>query len=233
MSVDYCGIPEHDDDCLCDVVIPHPTGWVTDAVKDMWLGYEIVDMMGYRDEWDDDDILRYLQDLTYAKDHWAGALFEEQPKHGKTAPALLRQEIARRLQSSETKSIADVCEELGLSHKSLMYVLFTGRRMMPMQELLEFESDVRNRVFPSAYGLGIKYGMPYKSAHKLHSYWGVPYGVGERRPPETVVMDEILLSTPDIKYSEVAEQVYKRTGIVVQIDRVRTRKYLLRKNNKL
>lgn len=234
MSVDFCGVAEHDDDCLCDVVIPHPTGWVGDAVQDMWLGQEIVDMMGYQQEWDNHAIVSYLEDLVYAKDNWARGMFLLNSSKGQIDHNDMRKEIARRLQSSESKSIVTVCDELGLSHGDLIKILFMNRRNIPLETILEFERDVRNRTFPSAYGFGIKYGMPYKSAHKLHSYWGVPYSDSQdRRNPETVLMDELLAVKPPLSNREISDIIYEKLGVRVRYDRIRERKYILKKTHRL
>lgn len=177
-----CGVTSHDDECLCDVVIPHPTGWVDCAVQDMWMGQEIVTLMGYTVEWEPVDIVAYLRALTYAKDNWARAEYENTVRVGTTAPAILRDKIRGRLQSMDNPSIFQVADELGLDHDSLMFVLFTNRRHMSREELEGFERDVLERKFTSPHGLGVAYNMPYKSASKLHSYWGTPF-----RPRESTV----------------------------------------------
>ena len=62
-----CGVAEHDESCLCDVVITKPLPPLKecfrDAVEEMWMGRELCDLKGYCAPWTDEKILNYLDDL--------------------------------------------------------------------------------------------------------------------------------------------------------------------------
>lgn len=177
-----CGIIEHDAMCLCDVIIPHPTGWVDDAMLDMWMGEEIVAMRGYTTPWEPEDILKYLNDLVYAKDNWErmSQRFEVPADEKFTWAGKMRQEIKQKL-SDGTSSITGVMEELGLDMDDMNYLLFTNRRFWTVEKLVEFEQSVVTSKHSSPHGLGVEFDMPYKSASKLASYWPASFRIKVRK----------------------------------------------------
>ena len=167
-----CGIIDHDATCLCDVIIPHPTGWVDDAVQDMWMGEELVRMRGWTTPWETDDILGYLADLVYAKDNWArvSQTFEVPADEKATWSAQVRQTLRDKLRDG-TSSITEVMDELRLDMDDMNYLLFTNRRFWTLEKLVQFEQSVLAGKHSSPHGLGIEFDMPFKSASKLASYW--------------------------------------------------------------
>lgn len=232
MSIEHCGVLEHDDTCLCDVVIPHSTGWVTDAVRDMWMGLEIVDIRGYDRLWDDDSIINYLQDLTFAKDRWEQSLPNVNLSTSDDRFSKYRETLRRRLQSPDAPSILDVAKELGINYSELMYVLFTNRHYMPRDQLLEFESDVRNRRFHSAHIMGKKYGMLRKSTKKLHSYWGVPFANKmDMRTDDQILVDELVHNSPELKATHILDILVREYGSDCNqtVDKIRYRRHYLLK----
>lgn len=62
-----CGIIEHPESCLCDVVITNPLPPLRDCFKDgveeMFMGKEMCEVRGYGIPWTDETILNYLEDL--------------------------------------------------------------------------------------------------------------------------------------------------------------------------
>jgi hypothetical protein len=76
-----CGVPEHNAECLCDVIIRQPLppleDCIKDGVSDMWFGREVCDMRGYSAPWTDETILAYFEDLTKFYD-----AFHYQQPHG-------------------------------------------------------------------------------------------------------------------------------------------------------
>ena len=236
MTIDNCGVLEHEEECLCDVQIPHETGWVDCAIQDMWMGQEIVNLFGYEAEWDNETIFAYLENLVFAKDRWVQQGCDVHLNHGQTTQAKLRSEIRERLQSDEHPSIIAVAKDLGLKHDELVKILFMGRRYMTQTELESFEKDTLERKFHSSRSLGKQYNMAFKSAHNLHSYWGVPYGdKQETRPAHEKLIDEILLSIPNIDYKVVAEMVQEQLGLEEMPDpeKIKSRKHYLIRCNRL
>lgn len=228
MSTDYCGVVEHDDDCLCDVVIPHPTGWVSDAVQNMWMGEEIVALMGYTIEWTPSSIVKYLGDLTYAKDNWDKFNLEQPVFRGTGKTTAIRRELRKRLHSGQR--ILDAAREMNLSHHELMTTLFTNRREMDYETLAQFEEDVIQRKFTNAGTLGRKYGLRHRSSTKLHEYWGVPFGVKvEPQDPVSVMIDELLMTQPELKNKKISQMVAEHFGLEERpsSDKIRMRRHYL------
>lgn len=181
MTVENCGVIHHNEECLCDVHIPYETPWITDAVQDMWMGPEVVELRGYLSVWEDDSILNYLQDLVFTKDNWVRVdtgFFQPVPtKSGGTVLHTIRAEIKERLRSMRNPSILQVVEDLGLDWDMLMLVLFTNRKTMTPDELVRFEEAVLTSRYTSPEGLAKEFGMAFKSARRLHDYWGTPFAV--------------------------------------------------------
>lgn len=234
-----CGNSTHDNECLCDVVVPTPTGWINDAVQDMWLGDEIVAFKGYMQdgytgEWNDEDILNYLQDLVYAKDNWER--YKDTPrgiKENRTATTV-QTRVREKLAEMNPPSIIKAIEDLGISYKTLMNALFQGKRDMPQETLEEFERDVLERNFSSPTIMGQKYGMEERSARKLHSYWNVPWGDQPTRVPASrKLMDKLLVEQPELTDMQISKIIKQQCGKYVSITRyvIRDRRLELQNNN--
>lgn len=97
MSLSTCGVDNHDDACLCDVVITAPSAIaVCDAVDEMWMGRQLCEVRGYGYPWTDENILNYFQDMCTFYDRWSE--LEEQKFAHKSEPhermvQLLRQGV--------------------------------------------------------------------------------------------------------------------------------------------
>lgn len=200
MTIENCGVIEHEDECLCDVIIPNDTQWIGDAVKDMWMGPEIVELRGYCDIWDEDSILNYLSDLARAKDNWVrvdNGFFKPIPtKAGGTVLHSIREELKKRLRSMRNPSIMQVIADLGIEWDMLMVVLFANKRMMTENELVEFEEAVLTSRYTSPEGLAKRFNMTFKSARKLHDYWGTPFAV--KAEPSTADSQPSTINSHDL-----------------------------------
>lgn len=228
-----CGIVDHDIDCLCDVVIPHPTGWVEDAVSGMWMGHSITMLREYHEPWEPSTILEYLQDLVFAKDHWEEAsrsanMFTPVVT-GDSWEAQAREHVRTRLHEMEHPSIIQVRDEMGYDQDKLCHVLFQSRRYMTEEQLMAFEQSVLQSKHTSPDGLANEFSMDYKGADRLHSYWGTPFR--ERvRNPVLVYMDELIEAMPDAKPVDIANLVNERFGEgTIRSNKVSHRKHVLSK----
>lgn len=232
-----CGVAWHDDECLCDVVIPHPTGWVGDAVADMWMGHSITMLCEYTQPWDDNSILEYLSDLVYAKDNWARAVAEMEASY-EAEPcarweAQARQYIHDRLHEMENPSIIAVRDEMGYDQEKLCHVLFQSRRYMTEEELEAFEQAVLTSKHSSPDGLATEFNMIYQSAKRLHGYWGTPF-YERKRDPALEYMDELIVSMPDARPKEIADLVNARFGEGrMRSNKVSHRRHVLHKKNNM
>jgi hypothetical protein len=178
MTLEACGIVEHSDECLCDVVIPHPTGWVDDAIQDMWMGPDIIRMLSYPNDMTDENILSYLENLVYAKDNWNLYNNEYIPSNNTHAmnsyPVIMRKEIRERLQKMSSPSIKIVAAELELDLDTLNHILFQSRKYMTWEQFEMFEKDVMFGDYPNVTTLAKRHGMSFRSAMRLYAYWKTP-----------------------------------------------------------
>lgn len=243
--MDGCGIQGHDDTCLCDVVIPHPTGWVTDAVAHMWMGEELVALRGHApgNIWEDSTILDYLVDLAFLKDNWSEerlAVYSSQFASMEITEdmpwaARMRRIIKQATLQDKHRSIVDILDELGLDDTETSHVLFQSKRVMTRQELAEFQQDVVGQKYRNPHALGRKWGMAYHSAEGLASYWDVPFtGTKDRRDEQQKFMDELLLSSPNLSNEDIADMVNSKFQLVItDKTKVRARRHYVthRRNN--
>lgn len=234
-----CGIIQHDNECLCDIVVSTPTGWISDAVQDMWLGQEIVNLKGYTqdvytNEWTDVDILNYLQDLVYVKDNWDH--YKDTPRgiREDRTPRAIQLRVREQLASMNPPSIMKAMENLGITYETLRNSLFLGKGEMTPERLQEFEQDVLNRNFPTAFTMGEKYNMDARSVRRLHSYWGVPWGDQPTRVPASrKLMDKLITEQPDLTDKQITKMVKEQCGQYVGISRyiVKARRQELQNQN--
>jgi len=239
-----CGIDNHPDTCLCDVVIPHPTGWVDDAVAGMWMGEELTKLRGHApgNIWEPNTILDYLQDLAHLKDNWSEERLDAyrdpfdslEITEGMPWAARMRRAIRRITRADHTRPLVDVLDELGLDDHQISHVLFQSKREMTRHQLSEFQQDVTSQRFPNPHALARKWGMTYQSAEGLASYWDIPFtGDKDRRDEPQRYMDELLLSSPSLSNKTIAEMVGNKFQVKVGKEKVRARRHYLthRKNN--
>lgn len=232
-----CGTSGHDETCLCDVVVTTPTPYIKDAVRDMWLGLEIVELRGYDNYWTDETILNYLQDLVYAKDNWARVdlgYFKPVPtRYGGSYLHTIRHEIKTRLRSMRNPSIVTVAQDLGLDWDMLMVVLFANKRTMPKEELEQFEHDVLTSRYTSLEKLGKAYRMNYKSARRLHNYWGTPLKEKDEKL-HLILIDRLIAQKPEMDNSTIAKVVTRElnSGVQITTSLVRSRRKWTRNKTK-
>lgn len=226
-----CGVIEHDPACLCDVHIPHPTGWVDDAIQDMWMGQEIARLMDYRMPWEEPTIVHYLESLVYAKDNWPRTFGMSADEAFQWAGDM-RTAIKQKLDAG-SPSITVVMDELGLDMEKMNEVLFANRREWTLEKLEEFERAVRSGKYSNPGALGKPFGLPYKSAVKLASYWRPQFPENHNKTI-SLVIDEVIQEHPDMDNKSVATIATERLngmGVIVSIklDRVYGRRFLLKK----
>jgi hypothetical protein len=72
MSLSTCGVDNHPDECLCDVVITTPVAiTIGDGVDGMWMGRQLCNTRGYALPWTPATILNYFEDLCVFYDRWS------------------------------------------------------------------------------------------------------------------------------------------------------------------
>lgn len=224
-----CGVIEHDIECLCDVVIPHPTGWVGDAIQDMWMGQEIARLKDYRMPWEDATIIDYLESLAFAKDRWPqtnGMNALETAQWVEQIKVAIRQKLA-----ASSASITVVMDALELSMADMNLVLFNCRRDWTLEKLVAFEEAALSGRYSNPGALGKPFGLPHKSAKKLASYWNIEW---PENPNTTInsVIDRVIAENPDITsagMANIAMEQLAGIGVIVSIkaDRIASRRFYL------
>lgn len=100
-----CGIKEHSDDCLCDVIIREPVQiTMHDAVDEMWMGRQLCDARGYDYPWTSNKILDYFTDLCKFYDRWA-ELQDQKYVHKSQPHERMVQLLRQGVKNSEIRAI--------------------------------------------------------------------------------------------------------------------------------
>ena len=71
--IDQCGIAEHDEDCLCDVVVTTPTPINVRSVSELWGGDAICNIFDLSGPVEPDNLLEFFEKLLYGYDMNAGS----------------------------------------------------------------------------------------------------------------------------------------------------------------
>jgi hypothetical protein len=120
-----CGVAEHSDDCLCDVVITEPVSiGIKDAVDEMHMGKQLCEIRNYGRPWSTNQMLDYFTDLCTFHDKWK----EQQPRpHSKNFAHQRMVELLKdRVDNKEIRRI--ILEEYGVDY-SRSTVSHTKRRI--------------------------------------------------------------------------------------------------------
>lgn len=131
--IDGCGVAEHDEFCLCDVVITKPLPPLNecfrDAVAEMWMGKELCELKDYGVPWDNESILNYLSDLkTFYDEFHNNPITLELPKEQIDIVPLVKEYREQNAQwnlrvrnavqyhmDNHNESICSILESLGLT----------------------------------------------------------------------------------------------------------------------
>lgn len=114
MSKKTCGVAEHIDDCLCDVIITEPTPiGVFDGVHGMWMGHTLCKTRGYDAPWTTDKMLDYFTDMCTFYDRWH-ELQQRKYAHQNPAHERMVQLLQQGLQNKVVRRM--VYEEFGVEY---------------------------------------------------------------------------------------------------------------------
>lgn len=109
-----CGNKEHDEECLCDVVVHAITPIaVGDGVHEMWMGKELCNIQGYNAPWTTDKMLDYFTDMCTFYDRWS-ALQKQKYAHQNPAHERMVQLLQQGLQNKVVRRM--VYEEFGVEY---------------------------------------------------------------------------------------------------------------------
>lgn len=168
--IDQCGIAEHPEDCLCDVIITEPTQVNVRSVSELWGGQGICNIFGLAGPWSPDNLLTFFEKLLYGYDVYHGSatsIRNVRPKvmeraGNETLPSYwkrIRIVIDDVYHESPDANITEVLDMLGLSVEEFRDSIMS-RRSTPdwdMETLREMQGDARASVghvkFARKYGL--------------------------------------------------------------------------------
>ena len=139
-----CGVPQHNRDCLCDVVIPERNEtWISDAVNDMYMGPQICELRGYSIPWTSSQFVNYLDDLKKFNDELAKSLImDDTPLFTPNDTSRVSMEKVRNTvmqhMNQENPDIEKVLNLLGISGQVFMCAITTNR--IPAEKLAKWDT---------------------------------------------------------------------------------------------
>ena len=192
--VDQCGVEEHPEDCLCDVVITTPTPVNVRSIAELWGGQSICNIFDLAGPWEPDNLLDFFEKLLYGYDAHRGSVTSIRTVRprimeragNETLPSYwkrVRMVIEDTYRDSPDANILDVLDMLNLSVEEFRdCILF--KRLTPewnRDTLVEMQGDARNSLghnkFARKYGLNpdkgrsgdIVYGL-LGGTFRVHQY---------------------------------------------------------------
>lgn len=158
VSTDGCGVAEHDDDCLCDVVITEITPINVRSVSDLWGGDAICKIFDMAGPWEPENLLDFFEKLLYGYDTHRGSVTSIRnirPKIVERGNESLPQ-YWRRIRvvvdevyfESPDANIVDVLQMIGVPVEDFRDTILS-RRVMPdwtEDTLKEMQEDARNQI---------------------------------------------------------------------------------------
>lgn len=221
-----CGVTEHGEECLCDVIIVTPiTVTVRDAVNDMWCGREICDIRGYGVPWTDETITNYLTDLLRGHDAWIASdvpqTIEARSDYDPTNTVLgwkqIRESVRPALSGTDPKPPVEVVlQSLGFTAEEFIRAATTGKASMDIDTLKQFEIRVLEGV-TSLAGLARDFNISAEIAGNLFKYWNVPFSPLHKDIKGTKVQRQRLkeLVLEGIKPNTISKILYSEYGYKV------------------
>ena len=182
--IDQCGIPEHPEECLCDVVINTITPVNVTSVSNLWGGDAICNIFDLAGPWKPDNLLEFFEKLLYGYDAHRGSttsIRNIRPRvmeraGNETFPAYwkrIRMVIEDTYRDSPDANILDVLDMLNISVEEFRdCILF--KRLTPdwdRNTLVGMQEDARASVgqnkFSRKYGLNPDKGRSGEIVYRM------------------------------------------------------------------
>ena len=182
--IDQCGIEEHPEECLCDVVINKITPVNVTSVSDLWGGDAICNIFDLAGPWEPDNLLQFFEKLLYGYDAHRGSttsIRNIRPRvmeraGNETFPAYwkrIRMVIEDTYKDSPDANILDVLDMLNISVEEFRdCILF--KRLTPdwdRNTLVGMQEDARASVgqnkFSRKYGLNPDKGRSGEIVYRM------------------------------------------------------------------
>ena len=182
--IDQCGIEEHPEECLCDVVINKITPVNVTSVSDLWGGDAICNIFDLAGPWEPDNLLQFFEKLLYGYDAHRGSttsIRNIRPRvmeraGNETFPAYwkrIRMVIEDTYRDSPDANILDVLDMLNISVEEFRdCILF--KRLTPdwdRNTLVGMQEDARASVgqnkFSRKYGLNPDKGRSGEIVYRM------------------------------------------------------------------
>lgn len=93
-----CGVAEHDEDCLCDVVVTEPVQIMDNWIRDSWMASKIVQYAGLSAPYSNEDILTLLSTQVAMRDEMQR---QAQTKEQQRRAARIRHDARKTLFTKE------------------------------------------------------------------------------------------------------------------------------------
>ena len=176
--IDQCGIEEHPEECLCDVIIVAPVE-IMPEVNDLWMMRETAEYFDYSLPWTPDKLLDLFEKVVELHDKWIDGGYADTINRNGSIAGRLNQETHfsywKRIKeavvdhyNSTNGSLASTIRSLGLSideyNKAVSYN--RGRRSYSWEDVDAIVADVQSGM--SLYGLCQKWGLSDRGAGKWY-----------------------------------------------------------------
>lgn len=226
-----CGVLEHDESCLCDVIITKPLPPLQDcfrnAVEESFMGSKLCQLRGYSAPWTDAKMLDYFEDMTTFWDafHYEQQVFTtdvdtleqvEEIVFQQDEPAFTKwNKIRDAIQTNMDRfdaSLIDIIQHLSLEPQETMNALTTNKcgdgwdyeRVEKLDKLFMTEKNMAEIARQMNISIGFIKG--------LVKYWEKRRNrQGNLNNPARALLHELCRNT-DLTCTEIIDKVKSETG---------------------
>ena len=220
-----CGVDNHDDDCLCDVIVSQETAINRLAVQGMWMGQEVADACGL-ENWDDDqELLTYLCNVLLLHDRFTEQQQRLRTEPERLVPASNRTTIhpykrirvtIQRAMCEPGAHILGVLKEHNITASEFTLAASSGHWSLDEETLAHFEREIMTDNY-SVAKLSKQYGVNPNSLGRFRKFWPnrpekrfIP---GDGTHPRTVRIRELIRT--GVPYSAIIETIKREFGVTI------------------
>lgn len=249
-SPEGCGVLEHAESCLCDVVITKPLlpleDCMTDAIRSMWMADVMCEVRGYCQPWTNEKILDFLVDMEKFYDAWHETRYSigGAEQLSQMAPLELfddltpmqrwrgvRDAVALAIDKFPCETLEDIVRQLQLRPQDVVDAMTTGKSGdLPWDyERLQQLDNLFSEQYISFADIARKINMTEYSVRNLSKYWETKrkylWGSVHSETPHRNMLYHLCLETdlPNKEIISKIEQKYNHKYHKSTITRIRQR----------
>lgn len=217
-----CGVKDHSDECLCDVVIVTPTPINADALQNMWMKKELCQTKGYAVPWTDEKLVSFFSELLFVHDAWVMVdyvrSFRDQPDSPQhNGWQAIRQVLTMYLRQQPPPPLEMFLRMFDITCEELTTIMTSAKKQISWETMKLFEEMVIGRKH-TLKEIERATGLSENTTRTLYKYWfdGAPPIATQTGLPRGFVSQEARrLSRQGMTPSDVSAKLKQDYGVTL------------------